>query len=133
MRSRFGELQTQTARRTRRDAGFVLDVLLGPEQRRSSLRDDVAQGLRREPKMMPSKWLYDERGIALFEEITRLDEYYLTPAETGILQLHSTDIAQATRAETLVDLGAGRCTKARVLVDALRDEAPVRTFVPFDF
>ena len=48
----------------------------------NAFAQDVVRGLSADVKTLPSRWLYDERGSALFEEITKLDEYYLTRAET---------------------------------------------------
>jgi L-histidine Nalpha-methyltransferase len=58
-----------------------VDVLLDEGDRRTSFRDAAVAGLRATPKRIPSIWLYDERGSRLFDEITRLPEYYLTRTE----------------------------------------------------
>src|SRR5262249_51083255 len=65
-------------------AQLRLDVHLTRGDRRAALAADVRRGLTSEPKELPAKWLYDERGSALFEEITRLPEYYLTARERTI-------------------------------------------------
>ena len=62
-----------------------IDVHLGPDDLRRALRADVLAGLTETPKELPPKWFYDEAGSALFEEITRLPEYYLTRREREIL------------------------------------------------
>lgn len=97
-----------------------------------ALRSDVLDGLRRVPKSLPSKWLYDSAGSDLFDQITRLPEYYPTRAETEILRDHSTEIASAARADALVELGSGTSEKTRILLTALRDGGSLRRFVPFD-
>ena len=71
------------------------------------LARDVAAGLTRSPKELPPKWLYDARGSELFEDITRLPEYYPTRAEREILQRRAGEIASSTQADMLVELGAG--------------------------
>ncbi len=96
------------------------------------LARDVADGLTRTPKELPPKWLYDARGSELFEDITRLPEYYPTRAEREILTRRAGEIAHATRAEMLVELGAGSCEKARVLLDALTAEGSCTAYVAAD-
>ncbi|GAB5903690.1 dimethylhistidine N-methyltransferase [Mycobacteroides chelonae] len=93
-----------------------------------ALRRDVRQGLTADAKSLPPKWFYDEVGSDLFDEITRLPEYYPTRTEAGLLRTHAADIASASGADTLVELGSGTSEKTRMLLDAL---AP-KTFIPFD-
>ncbi|GAB92469.1 L-histidine N(alpha)-methyltransferase [Gordonia rhizosphera] len=100
------------------------------------LAADAVTGLWAYPPTLPPKWLYDERGSRLFDEITRLPEYYPTRRETAILEAHAADIAQATNAEMLVEFGSGTSTKTRLLLQAFADRAatlgrPV-TYVPLD-
>jgi L-histidine N-alpha-methyltransferase len=110
----------------------LVDVLLGADDRRRALHDATERGLRSLPKRVPSIWLYDERGSQLFDEITRLPEYYPTRREREILGERSGVIARATRAETLVELGSGTSEKTRLLLGALEDEGTLRRFVPLD-
>lgn len=93
---------------------------------------DVSGGLQQTPKSLPPKWFYDSVGSDLFDQITRLPEYYPTRAEAGILRAHSPGIAAASQADTLVELGSGTSEKTRMLLDALRDRRSLRRFVPFD-
>ena len=51
-----------------------------------AFRQDVLAGLKQVPKAIPARWLYDDAGSQLFEEITQLPEYYPTRAETDILK-----------------------------------------------
>jgi L-histidine Nalpha-methyltransferase len=97
-----------------------------------ALRRDVDHGLQRSPKSLPPKWFYDSVGSDLFDQITRLPEYYPTRAEAEILRARSADVAAATNADTLVELGSGTSEKTRMLLDALRDRGSLRRFVPFD-
>jgi L-histidine N-alpha-methyltransferase len=64
-------------------------------------------------------WLYDERGSRLYEEITRLPEYYLPRREREVLRVRAAEIAARTKARTLVELGAGAAKNTRLLLDAL--------------
>lgn len=97
-----------------------------------ALRRDVSDGLRRTPKSLPPKWFYDSLGSHLFDQITRLPEYYPTRAEAEILRARSAEIAGASQADTLVELGSGTSEKTRLLLDALRQRGSLRRFVPFD-
>jgi L-histidine N-alpha-methyltransferase len=109
-----------------------VDVHLHPEELTRALREDVQRGLTSTPKELPPKWFYDERGSQLFDEITRLEEYYPTRREREILDLRAGEIASITRADTLVELGSGTSEKTRLLLSALRDAGTLRRFVPFD-
>jgi L-histidine N-alpha-methyltransferase len=86
---------------------------------------EVWDGLHREPKELSPKYFYDQRGSELFEEITRLPEYYLTRAERGLLHA----VAPTLVATTLVELGAGNAEKTRILLDAM---SGLTTYVPVD-
>ncbi|CAM4116060.1 Histidine-specific methyltransferase EgtD [Mycobacterium basiliense] len=97
-----------------------------------ALRRDVFDGLQRSPKSLPPKWFYDSIGSELFDQITRLPEYYPTRAEAGILRRRAAEIAADSRADTLVELGSGTSEKTRLLLNALRDRGLLRRFVPFD-
>lgn len=111
---------------------FTIEVHLDADDLRRSLRDDVCRGLTAMPKWLPPKWFYDEAGCELFERITELPEYYPTRREREILTARSADIARASRADTLVELGSGTSAKTRLLLDALAVEGTLRRFVPFD-
>jgi L-histidine N-alpha-methyltransferase len=97
-----------------------------------ALRRDVYTGLTQTPKTLPPKWFYDSVGSDLFDQITRLPEYYPTRTEAQILRDHSAEIAAASGADTLVELGSGTSEKTRVLLRALRDTGSLRRFIPFD-
>ncbi|QKE83144.1 L-histidine N(alpha)-methyltransferase [Arthrobacter sp. NEB 688] len=111
-------------------------VLLDPDWASGSLVDDVRRGLGGRPRRLPPKWLYDPVGADLFDEITRLPEYYPTEAERAILTAHAAEIAQACDASTLVELGSGTSDKTRTLLDAFRSperpHGPLARFVPVD-
>jgi len=109
-----------------------VDVHLEPDAMARALEADVRAGLGANPKTLPPKWFYDERGSALFEEITRLPEYYPTRAERAILAQRADEIATRTGADTLVELGSGTSEKTRLLLDALARAGTLRRFVPFD-
>jgi L-histidine N-alpha-methyltransferase len=99
---------------------------------RDELIADVRAGLARPPRWLPPRWFYDEEGSRLFDLITELPEYYQTRTETAILRGHAADIAALAHPEALVELGAGSCSKTRVLIEACREQGTLRTFTPFD-
>jgi L-histidine N-alpha-methyltransferase len=109
-----------------------VDVHLTADDLRDALRSDAERGLRAQPKDIPPKWFYDDRGSQLFDDITRLPEYYPTRCERAILEERAGEIASVTRADTLVELGSGTSDKTRILLDALRDAGTITRFVPFD-
>lgn len=100
--------------------------------RRDVILADVREGLSRRPRELSPKYFYDERGSALFEEITRLPEYYLTRAERSILLARASEIAEATGARTMIELGAGSAAKTRILLDAFESHGSEFTYVPVD-
>ncbi|MFD4138542.1 L-histidine N(alpha)-methyltransferase [Streptomyces sp. NPDC058572] len=108
---------------------FLLTRTLPEDATDAALRSDVLHGLTRTPKELPPKWFYDARGSELFEEITRLPEYYPTRAEREILAARAPEIAAASGARTLVELGSGSSEKTRYLLDALPE---LHSYVPVD-
>jgi L-histidine N-alpha-methyltransferase len=109
-----------------------MDVHLSASDLRTAMERDVRIGLSAEQKWLPPIYFYDDRGSALFDDITRLPEYYLTRAERAVLEAHADDVAAVTRADTLVELGAGTCEKSRVLLDALERSGRLARYVPLD-
>lgn len=111
---------------------FTLDHRLPPDHYQQGLRADVLAGLAAAPRTLAPKWFYDERGSVLFEQITALPEYYLTRAESEILTTHAAEIAAASAAATLVELGSGSSRKTRLLLDALTAAGTLQRYVPVD-
>jgi len=109
-----------------------VDVHIGPGDIDAALRDDVTSGLTATPKELPPKWFYDERGSELFDEITRLREYYPTRTERSILRERADEIATVCEADTLVELGSGTSEKTRLLLGALTGAGCLQRFAPFD-
>jgi L-histidine N-alpha-methyltransferase len=109
-----------------------LSNYLAADSAAQALRRDVHDGLTQTPKSLPPKWFYDSVGSDLFDQITRLPEYYPTRTEAQILRARSAEIAAASGADTLVELGSGTSEKTRMLLGALRDSGALRRFIPFD-
>ncbi|WP_035841269.1 L-histidine N(alpha)-methyltransferase [Kitasatospora azatica] len=111
---------------------FELTRLLPADHFAKALREDARRGLTAPAKWLPPKWFYDKRGSELFEDITKLPEYYPTRAERAILTERATEIAALTGARTLVELGSGSSEKTRLLLDALHGLGTLETYVPVD-
>ena len=110
----------------------TFDVHLHDDWRMRALVEEVREGLSGYPKRLSPRWLYDDRGSELFDQITRLPEYYPTEAEREILLARSAEIAELTKGDTLVELGSGTSDKTRTLLDAFDATERLRHFVPFD-
>jgi dimethylhistidine N-methyltransferase len=99
---------------------------------RAEFIHDVRAGLGREgQKELPSAYLYDEMGAALFEAITLLPEYGLTRADSRLLSAHSVAIAELVPSALVAELGSGSGGKTRWILKALARRAPV-TYYPID-
>ena len=112
-------------------ASIRIDSHLADGEERSLARDAL-DGLTRPLKELPPKHFYDARGAELFDRITELPEYYPTRAERAILESSATEIAEATNANELVELGSGTASKTRVLLDALYAAQTLERYVPVD-
>ena len=111
---------------------LTVEVLVTDADRRAAMEEDVRNGLSRRPRSIPPVWFYDEVGSRLFDEITRLPEYYLTRAERSILQTASAEIVAASGADTLVEIGSGTSEKTRLLLDAMAATGQLRHIVLLD-
>lgn len=109
-----------------------IDVHIDQDSLEQALRRDVSEGLRSTPKRLPPKWFYDERGSELFDQITRLPEYYLTRREREILYSEAATLARLTNADTLVEIGSGTSEKTLLILDALHQRGGLSRYVPFD-
>ncbi|WP_419924130.1 L-histidine N(alpha)-methyltransferase [Candidatus Poriferisocius sp.] len=109
-----------------------IDIHLDPFWIDQALRSDVAEGLASQPKELPPKWFYDDRGSNLFDQITRLPDYYPTRREREILEREVDVIAERSGADTVVELGSGTSEKTRIVLDALAATGRLWRYVPFD-
>lgn len=96
------------------------------------MRDEVVDGLSQPQKTLSPKYFYDHRGSELFEEITRLPEYYPTRAERALLRRHMPDWVHERKPASLVELGAGAADKTRAILDAMHDAVGEPVYVPID-
>jgi len=108
----------------------MLEIVSRQTLQLEAFRADVASGLSQRQKTLPSRWLYDDHGCKIFEEITQLDEYYPTRTETAILRDRAREIADfCGEKAVLLEYGAGAGIKTEILIDAL--DRP-RLYVPID-
>ncbi len=111
-------------------APLPADASTAAETQSDSFAADLARGLAAHPKRLAPKYFYDAAGSELFEDITRLPEYYPTRSEMEILTSHAADIAALVPAgAALVEFGSGSSTKVRLLLSHLRD---LSAYVPVD-
>lgn len=111
-------------------SSVAAQIIEAMDAQRSAFEADVIAGLAGKPKTLPSRWLYDDRGSALFEQITDLPEYYPTRTETRILRENAAALAAfCGRDAVVIEYGAGASVKSRILLRALRRP---RLYVPVD-
>lgn len=132
MRSTVEPAETTSGEGTRGVPGVKVEVYVKPGDAKRALRQEALQGLCCSPKELSPRWLYDERGSQLFDDITRLPEYYPTRREREILLAHASDVARLSGATTLIELGSGTSEKTRLLLDAMEEAGQLSRFVPFD-
>lgn len=107
-------------------------TMVSTVDRRRALVADVRRGLEQPPRWLPPKYFYDDRGSELFDAITALPEYYPTRAERSLLREFADDIAYASGANVLLELGSGSSEKTTLLLDALDRVGHVDAYVPVD-
>lgn len=93
---------------------------------------EVLSDLSRSDRRISSKYHYDERGSRLFEEITKLEEYYPTRMERALLEAWMPTWVRDLCPATLVELGAGSAEKSRIVLNAMRAAGSARAYVPVD-
>lgn len=114
------------------DASIEVATHLEPGWADKALMDEVQEAFTTTPKALSPRWLYDERGAALFDQITELDAYYPTEAERQLLEAHAGEIVAVSGVGTVVELGSGSSDKTRTLLDAFGAADQLERFIPFD-
>jgi L-histidine N-alpha-methyltransferase len=115
-----------------RAAALSAPALSPNNDKRDRMLADVREGLLRDgQKELPPTYFYDTRGSQLFDDITRLPEYYPTRAELALLEQCAPEIVRLTNPRALAELGAGTATKSRVLLRALTAHGPMQ-YLPID-
>lgn len=113
-------------------ARFSITTCLTPDDVGKALRVDVRDGLASTPRSIPPKWFYDSAGSELFDEITRLEEYYPTEAERAALGSAAEEVVSLTGADTVIELGSGSSDKTTTLLDAFDRVGQLRRYIPVD-
>ena len=111
---------------------YHIEVHLTSESFSETFEEDIRRGLTGSPKSLPPKYFYDSTGSALFERITQLPEYYLTPAEREIIAALAGEIMDRVRPWEVIELGPGSPVKIRLLLDAASANHHLARYVPFD-
>jgi L-histidine Nalpha-methyltransferase len=116
-----------------RRGAVTVDVRVTPADLQAALRDDVRTGLASVPRTMPPVWFYDDRGCELYEQITKLPEYYPFRTEQALLRRAAGQIAEAAGASVLVEIGSGNSEKTHELLTAMAaSTAGLDGYVSFD-
>ena len=110
----------------KKEASRLYDFKPGQAQ----FRDEVLRGLRKSPKELPTKYLYDKRGSELYEQICTLDEYYIPRTEVAIMEDNINEIVNLLGPSAiLIEYGCGSCTKTHILLDNMAD---IAAYIPID-
>lgn len=109
---------------------YRVDVHADAHTRLKAMAADVLRGLSARPRSLPPKYFYDAAGSRLFDEITRLPEYYLTRVEDALLDTLAPALMRTLAPREVVELGSGFSVKTRRLLDA-RGGGPLR-YTPVD-
>lgn len=120
-----------SSRTTEQTGDVRIDVYLR-DGTLATLAEDVREGFSATPKALPPKYLYDSRGSELFEQITRLPEYYPTRAEQSILDDVGAEIVERVQPAELIELGPGSARKTHALLDPMCEDGLARRYVPVD-
>ena len=116
-----------------RPGTVTVDVRVTPDDLQAALRHDVRAGLARAPRTMPPTWFYDDRGCELYEQITKLPEYYPFRTEQALLRRAAGQVAEAAGASVLVEIGSGNSEKTHELLTAMATStAGLDGYVSFD-
>ena len=110
----------------------TIEVHLDADWIARALVDDVKVGLGARPFRIPPRWLYDDRGSDLFDQITRLSSYYPTDLERATLRRSAGTIAELSGADTIIELGSGTSDKTHTLIEAFRKTGQLKRFVALE-
>ncbi|MGI9613075.1 MAG: L-histidine N(alpha)-methyltransferase, partial [Acidimicrobiales bacterium] len=114
------------------ESAVTVDVRIPEDWLEGEMREDIRRAFANQPIVFPPRWLYDDHGSELFDQITRLDAYYPTEAERTILADRADEIATITGADTVVELGSGTSDKTRTLLDSFDERGQLERFTSLD-
>lgn len=111
----------------------MIEINLMPKTGEDEVVEELLSGLKSEEKHISSKFFYDDAGSELFEEITKLEEYYPPKIEAPLIRKLAEKIKHDFKNTDLVELGSGDCSKISILLDALPYQIrKTVTYVPVD-
>jgi len=108
------------------------DIAFTRSRGSAEMAAEVRESLSADPPYLPCKYFYDDRGSRLFQQITRLPEYYQTRTEESLLETIGDEVAARVHALELVELGSGSGRKIRLLLDAMARHGRLERCVLFD-
>jgi len=115
------------------EAGRLKLMKARPRAAGETFSEAVLSGLSKSQKTLPSRFLYDQRGSELFEEITGLPEYYLTRCEQSILDANAHSMVRALGPKfAMVEFGSGSSKKTRRLIDAALEHQKTLDYTAID-
>ena len=111
---------------------FNVTVCTSADEERMSAVEEIVRGLTTEPKTLSPKFLYHEDGSGLFDEITRLEEYYPTRIEHSLLEGFGAEVVHDVRPHEIVELGPGNSAKSGTLIGPALQAGILKRYIPFD-
>jgi L-histidine N-alpha-methyltransferase len=111
---------------------LTIESYLDTKTQAQQMDAEVRRGLTSDPKVLPSKYFYDERGSILFEQITELPEYYPTRTELGILREITPQLIADGGYRELVEIGSGAAVKTRTILDGMEQQGVLERYIPLD-
>ena len=111
---------------------FSIAVHTSADEERASAIAEIVRGLTADPKTLSPKFLYHEDGSGLFDEITRLDEYYPTRTEHALLDRYGAEMVGSVRPGEIVELGPGNSAKSGTLIAPALQGGTLTRYIPFD-
>ena len=111
---------------------LTVTVHTSADEERLSAVEEIVQGLTAEPKTLSPKFLYHEDGSDLFDEITRLEEYYPTRVEHSLLDCFGAEIVRDVRPQEIIELGPGNSAKSGTLIGPALQAGALKRYIPFD-
>ena len=111
---------------------LTVTVCTSADEERMSAVEEIVRGLTAEPKTLSPKFLYHEDGSGLFDEITRLEEYYPTRVEHSLLEGFGAEIVRDVRPHEIVELGPGNSAKSGTLVGPALQAETLKRYISFD-
>ncbi len=111
---------------------FTVTVCVSSSNEQASAIEEIVAGLASNPKTLNPKFLYHKEGARLFDEITRIEEYYPTRVERSLLENFGSEIVRDVAPQEIVELGPGNSAKSGALIGPALEAGALRRYIPFD-